>query len=1021
MHAPPRTAALASVGALLIIVILPGVALPQASGSPQDRLLSFILSSQAADGAFKTPIATDTGAFLTPLCIQAVEAAGIDPRDARRSPGDPSARDWLRDHLALYDATKATEWEKQILAIAAAYDDPTNFGGVNYVTQLKLLYVNGQMGSAGQYNDDMFGLLAFAAGNHPATSAESRGMVSNLRSWQRSDGGWGFGPNAGSDVDLTAAAIAALAAGGVAPSDSVVQKALTFLHARQTSAGGFSLDSQPNLQTTAWVLWGLKSIGEDPASAAWTTGASGVAWLESRVDADGTPIRADGSRAGLWEACDMLYGLATKRQPNAAYVRSTPRVVTTNVQATVNASFDDPAQPSVSEWSFGDGNTGVGNPVTHAYASSGDYVVTATARSGVYGKNVTRLTIHVSPAPPVNQAPALDMIADQAVDEAQPLSFTIHATDPDGDTLSYSASPLPPGASLGSTSGAFSWTPTYQQAGSYAITFSATDGRATSSQAVPIVVSDANTIPVASPIANVTAPEGSLVSFVVNATDIDGDTLTFSSATLPAGSAFEPANRTFWWTPAFGQAGSHTALFRVSDGAHVVNATANITIVDANRTPVIAPVANVTLVELTNATTTIQTTSPSGEPIVLSVEGLPAFATFRDFGNGTGRIWWNATLGTRGAYTATVTATVAGTFTSSRPANATVLQASSLTIVRAGAAGFAVAPNSTLTVNATLTNTGPEVDTFRLVPSATSNWRVENLTNITLAPNSSRVIALNVTAPMNALTASVRIDASSLGNPSVKAAVAWTLSAPATARIEYDRVPFSPLDRVSGNVTVTFVDGSPARSSTVRVTQFPRNATGLQTAVSGSTNASGAWRFDFGIDERASLVGWHDVQVTVNHFTTTRTISAYEVDIVPPAVKDSENATLLVDAPASASLAPNVSTTLKGEGLLEMTAVEVPDPGSVPAPQDVGFSTSPSDEPATSVQAGAKPQREIPLPGALGSVMALGVAVNLTKSRPSAIAGPRPRELGSTRRFGLRRSTYRSCALRRPTRSRRGR
>lgn len=1012
-----RTASIALAGALFALAFIPLSTATTEGGSPRERLLSFVLAAQASDGSFRSPTPTDTGSFLTPLCIGAISAAGVDPRTTRSAPGQPSARDWLRDHLALYDASKATEWEKQIIAIAGTYDDPTSFGGVNYVTQLRLQFINGQMGSPGQYNDDIFGLLAFSAGNYPTTSPESQGMLANLRAWQRADGGWGFGPNAASDVDLTGAGIAALATMGVPSSDTAVQRALSFLHARQTNAGGFSLDSQPNLQTTAWVLWGLKSVGEDPTSAAWTkNGNTAISWIEGRIDTDGTPLRWDGSRADLWAACDILYGLAADRQPNAAYVASSPRLATTTPRAGETVSFEDAAGPARVAWDFGDGSTGTGDPASHTYAVSGDYAVTATARSGTYGKNVTRLAVHVLAALPVNHAPLLAPVADAVVNEGATLGFQLSATDEDGDAVTFSASPLPAGATLGSSTGALAWTPSYQQAGSYSINFTASDGKTSTSQVASITVANVNTVPVVDAIPNRTVTEGQLLRFQVNATDADGDTLAFSATSVPPGSSFSPSNRSFWWTPGFGEVGVFPLAFNVTDSVHIASARTNVSVVSANRTPVILPITNVTVVELASAKSDIRASSPSNETIVLSASGLPSFASFRDFGNGTGSITWNATLGTTGAYAATVTATVAGTFTSSRAANATVLQASNLTIVRAGVAGFAVAPNSTVTVNATLTNTGPEVDTFRLVPSATSNWRVENLTNVTLAPNSSRVIALNVTAPMNALTASVRIDASSLGNPNVKAAVAWTLSAPATARIEYDRMPFSPLDRVSGNVTVTFVDGSPARSSTVRVTQFPRNATGLQTAVSGSTNASGAWRFDFGIDERASLVGWHDVLVTVNHFTTTQTVSAYEVDIVPPVVEESENATLLVDAPRSASSAPNVSTTLNGEGPLERTAGETPDLGSVPTPQAVAFSTSQSGEPATSVQAGAEAQREIPLPGALGFVMALGLAVSLTTNRPNAIADLHPRGSGTEMRCGRLRPTLRLCGLRRSIR-----
>jgi hypothetical protein len=63
------------------------------------------------------------------------------------------------------------------------------------------------------------------------------------------------------------------------------------------------------------------------------------------------------------------------------------------------------------------------------------------------------------------------------VDEGATLQFTVSATDPDGDTLTYSFSATPslPGATINSSTGAFSWTPGYDQQGSHSVRFTVTD------------------------------------------------------------------------------------------------------------------------------------------------------------------------------------------------------------------------------------------------------------------------------------------------------------------------------------------------------------------------------------------------------------------------------------------------------------------------------------------------------------------------------------------------------------------
>jgi len=54
----------------------------------------------------------------------------------------------------------------------------------------------------------------------------------------------------------------------------------------------------------------------------------------------------------------------------------------------------------------------------------------------------------------------------------------------------------------------------------------------------------------------------------VRASDFDGATITYSASGLPAGAAFDPAQRLFTWTPAAGQAGfSRTIQFTAADGA----------------------------------------------------------------------------------------------------------------------------------------------------------------------------------------------------------------------------------------------------------------------------------------------------------------------------------------------------------------------------------------------------------------------------------------------------------------------
>jgi hypothetical protein len=72
--------------------------------------------------------------------------------------------------------------------------------------------------------------------------------------------------------------------------------------------------------------------------------------------------------------------------------------------------------------------------------------------------------------------------------EGQPIEFTVSATDPDGDPLTFSASNLPEGASFDTATATFSWTPRYDQAGVYVVRFEVSDGVLSDFEDVTITV-----------------------------------------------------------------------------------------------------------------------------------------------------------------------------------------------------------------------------------------------------------------------------------------------------------------------------------------------------------------------------------------------------------------------------------------------------------------------------------------------------------------------------------------------------
>ena len=91
-----------------------------------------------------------------------------------------------------------------------------------------------------------------------------------------------------------------------------------------------------------------------------------------------------------------------------------------------------------------------------------------------------------------NEAPILNSIGNKTVDAGSNLNFSISATDPNGDTLAYSAIGLPVGATFDTNSRTFSWTPSYNQAGSHQVTFKASDGDLDDAEMITITVNKEN-------------------------------------------------------------------------------------------------------------------------------------------------------------------------------------------------------------------------------------------------------------------------------------------------------------------------------------------------------------------------------------------------------------------------------------------------------------------------------------------------------------------------------------------------
>jgi VCBS repeat-containing protein len=297
-----------------------------------------------------------------------------------------------------------------------------------------------------------------------------------------------------------------------------------------------------------------------------------------------------------------------------------------------------------------DGNTGDFNWTPSEAQGSGDYTFAIkVCDNGTPSLcDTEEITVHVDE---VNVAPVLDPIGNKAVNEETALTFIASASDHDipANTLTFGLVDAPAGASINSSTGAFSWTPTEAQGpGTYTFDVCVSDGALSDCETIEVIVNEVNVAPVLSSIGNKSVDEETELSFSASATDHDlpANALSFSLVDAPAGASINSSTGAFSWTPTEAEGPSdYTFTVKVCDdgvGTLCDEEAITVHVNEVNVAPVLAAIGNKIVNEETQLSFTASATDVDlpANNLTFSLVGAPAGASID---SGSGAFAWMPT------------------------------------------------------------------------------------------------------------------------------------------------------------------------------------------------------------------------------------------------------------------------------------------------------------------------------------------------------------------------------------------
>lgn len=208
------------------------------------------------------------------------------------------------------------------------------------------------------------------------------------------------------------------------------------------------------------------------------------------------------------------------------------------------------------DWDFGDGRTGSGATLTHAYDQDGTYTVKVTVSDGTDSTSSSTTVVVTNAPPAILSASGTDGV------EGTALPFAVVSRDPGAlDVLTATWD-----FGDGTTDSGEVISHSFPDNGTWTVTSTVTDEHGEfDTETFTVTVTNAD--PVVSSVPAATAAEGSVYSYAAAATDPGtADTFTWTLDAAPATASFDSATATVSWTPTYADSFvSHTFTVSVMD------------------------------------------------------------------------------------------------------------------------------------------------------------------------------------------------------------------------------------------------------------------------------------------------------------------------------------------------------------------------------------------------------------------------------------------------------------------------